>query len=352
MPKILPRAKRAANRSLYDCLSHATVQLRPQLAPPPLPSLHDIDFSPPIPFHFDFTLEKLISVESIYTGISNSTSTTQLTRLQKLSDQRAHPSTLLLLPSTTSSPLTSILQQPKTTRVKRLSSASLPSPSDTLKILRRNSDKNILNRSSRKRPRQPSHYITPTYASTSSSCNAADPTDPTNSTDASRSNNNTLNTNNTDTTGALPKSAPFFKSFSSPYCKSAAVQNTTDNGTSINADVGDVIYGAATKTALTKRARTNKSPFINDTSLILTCETSTPTIPLRIKNDENKASPSNQSPLPTREYNSNLESVQTPRTPKELETELDDCKRQLLELRQMVTLLSQKRSPSLPTSIL
>ena len=65
------------------------------------------------------------------------------------------------------------------------------------------------------------------------------------------------------------------------------------------------------------------------------------------ENEENQASPlqiSITDSTPTKSTLSSSEKAHTPRTPKELEHELDDCKRQLDELKNIVLRLSKKNS--------
>ena len=71
---------------------------------------------------------------------------------------------------------------------------------------------------------------------------------------------------------------------------------------------------------------------------------------MKAENEENQASPlqvsiiANRTPIKC--TNSSSENVHTPRTPKELEHELDDCKRQLDELKNIVLRLSNSKKDS------
>ena len=153
MPKFRNKPANSSPSSVYDCISRTNIQLY-QPPPPPSLSLDDIDFTQTTTVTINFSLERLISVEK-YCRTTTCTGTHSEKPMQKLSDLRSHH----VIPSPSVSSTTLVL--PPTNNisiVKQLAViASLPSPKDTLKMLRRNSSSSnstLQYRGSRKRSRQ------------------------------------------------------------------------------------------------------------------------------------------------------------------------------------------------------
>ena len=322
MPIIRLQGKLKKKSTLpYDCLQFTNLEL---YQPPPSPSgdISDIDFASPMKINYSFSLERLLQVEAVYIGISASSAPNKtLSPLQKLSELRSMSSSVS--PAAPPSPATATadgvnflcLSSPR--RRRRVPGvASLPSPKDALDMMRRKSTQKIQFRSSRKRARQQQSSA---LAMTSSVVNTALP--------ANGSVQNIIENVST---------------------------NIQHNGKQQESDERCInIVAAPASNADSKRARINLPVFSSfSSSSSDSSSSSSSSSPLTnhintAENEENQASPlqiSITDSTPTKSTLSSSEKAHTPRTPKELEHELDDCKRQLDELKNIVLRLSKKNS--------
>ena len=324
MPKFRNKPANSSPSSVYDCISRTNIQLY-QPPPPPSLSLDDIDFTQTTTVTINFSLERLISVEK-YCRTTTCTGTHSEKPMQKLSDLRSHH----VIPSPSVSSTTLVL--PPTNNisiVKQLAViASLPSPKDTLKMLRRNSSSSnstLQYRGSRKRSRQQ-------QSSTAVAPLITTITEQNNSTSYSTVNTNNNNTNNNNQT-INHNNTNYNTSKSNQKTTSLIVPKSPNNAMSTNF-IND-----------NKRARTNRTP---STSLSLSSSnTTTTTTPIKsIENEENQIKPSNQlliQPLatPTKIISPK---ISTPRTPKELEEEVDELKKELFELKELVAKIAKNKT--------
>ena len=328
MPKFRSKPANSSSSSVYDCISRTNIHLY-QPPPPPSLSLDDIDFTQTTTVTINFSLERLISVEK-YCRTTTCTGTHSEKPMQKLSDLRSHH----VIPSPSVSSTTLVLPPTNNTSiVKQLAViASLPSPKDTLKMLRRNSSSStstLQYRGSRKRSRQQ-------QSSTAVAPLITTITEQNNSTSYStvNTNNNTNNTNNTNNNQTINHN------------------NTNNNTSKSNQKTTSLIVPKSPNHAMStnfindnKRARTNRTP---STSLSLSSSnTTTTTTPIKsIENEENQIKPSNQLPIQSLATPTKIISpkISTPRTPKELEEEVDVLKKELFELKELVTKISKNKT--------
>ena len=326
MPKFRNKPANSSPSSVYDCISRTNIQLY-QPPPPPSLSLDDIDFTQTTTVTINFSLERLISVEK-YCRTTTCTGTHSEKPMQKLSDLRSHH----VIPSPSVSSTTLVL--PPTNNisiVKQLAViASLPSPKDTLKMLRRNSSSSnstLQYRGSRKRSRQQqsSTAVAPLITTITEQNNSTSySTVNTNNTNTNTNNNNqTINHNNTN----------YNTSKSNQKTTSLIVSKSPNNAMSTNF-IND-----------NKRARTNRTP---SASLSLSSSnTTTTTTPIKsIENEENQIKPSNQLLIQSLATPTKIISpkISTPRTPKELEEEVDELKKELFELKELVAKIAKNKT--------
>ena len=316
------------NENVYQFLSNTVVRLHQFDAPPaPLADV-DVDVTFKISNFYDFSLERLIQYEQVLQDLHTTSSTTTTTNnnnnnntpvsasppLRLLSDVRSSSSSVATLavavdvavdaPSTPSTTLSSLPQQELTVK-------DLPSPSDALKFLRRNkSPRKVVLRSSRKRARQNTTGTCTIpndrqhHTNTEHTAHQLDPVNLHEQEDVKRARTYTLPVLAvSDLYNPTPSSS--MASPASAHSHSPAVHNKENKQEQeqvvvIQSTAGDTSGGAPVHTTPQKMALVAAVPAC--------------------------------------------------RTPKELEDELDDCKRQLLELKQVVSLLSSHNTTSAITT--
>jgi len=332
----------------YQHLSNTVVHLH-HFDPPPAP-LANVDVTFKISNFYDFSLERLIQYETVLqdlhtpsttTTTTNTTATPPLrllsdvrsssssaatlavavavvvdassipTRLSALPQQELKLNTAPSIPSIPSIQTTTLSALPQ----QELTVKDLPSPSDALKFLRRNkSPRKVVLRSSRKRARQNTTGTAPP-TNTEHTPHQLDPINLHEQEDVKRARTYTLPVlavSDLYTPTPTPSSV---SSPSSSHSHSTAVLHTVRSPIGNKENVAMQIDKAQEQVVVVQS----------------TAGAPAHTTPQKMALVKVKAAPAC-------------------RTPKELEDELDDCKRQLLELKQVVSLLSSNTTTSAITT--
>jgi hypothetical protein len=339
----------------YQHLSNTVVHLH-HFDPPPAP-LANVDVTFKISNFYDFSLERLIQYETVLQDLHTPSTTTTTTNtnttpvsatppLRLLSDVRSSSSSVATLAvavavvvdaSSIPTRLSALSQQERerelntapsipsipsiqTTTLsalpqQELTVKDLPSPSDALKFLRRNkSPRKVVLRSSRKRARQNTTGTVPP-TNTEHTPHQLDPINLHEQEDVKRARTYTLPVlavSDLYTPTPTPSSV---SSPSSSHSHSTAVLHTVRSPIGNKENVAMQIDKAQEQVVVVQS----------------TAGAPAHTTPQKMALVKVKAAPAC-------------------RTPKELEDELDDCKRQLLELKQVVSLLSSNTTTSAITT--
>ena len=307
----------------YQHLSNTVVHLH-SFDPPPAP-LANVDVTFKISNFYDFSLERLIQYETVLQDLHTPSTTTNTNTtpvsatppLRLLSDVRSSSSSVATLAvavavvvdaSSIPTRLSALPQQELTVK-------DLPSPSDALKFLRRNkSPRKVVLRSSRKRARQNTTGTVPP-TNTEHTPHQLDPINLHEQEDVKRARTYTLPVlavSDLYTPTPTPSSV---SSPSSSHSHSTAVLHTVRSPIGNKENVAMQIDKAQEQVVVVQS----------------TAGAPAHTTPQKMALVKEKAAPAC-------------------RTPKELEDELDDCKRQLLELKQVVSLLSSNTTTSAITT--
>jgi hypothetical protein len=343
----------------YQHLSNTVVHLH-HFDPPPAP-LANVDVTFKISNFYDFSLERLIQYETVLQDLHTPSTTTTTTNttpvsatppLRLLSDVRSSSSSAATLAvavavvvdaSSIPTRLSSLLQQERERELElntapsipsipsiqtttlsalpqqELTVKDLPSPSDALKFLRRNkSPRKVVLRSSRKRARQnTTGTVPPTQATnTEHTPHQLDPINLHEQEDVKRARTYTL-----------------------PVLAVSDLYTPTPTPSSVSSPSSSHSHSTAV-------LHTVRSPIGNKENVAMQIDKAQEQVVVVVQSTA--GAPAHTTPQKMALVK--VKAAPACRTPKELEDELDDCKRQLLELKKVVSLLSSNTTTSAITT--